>query len=123
MEMILIFYVAFIVLLIASQWKLYAKAGEPGWACIIPIYNLIVLVRIIGKPSWWVLLMLIPFVNIIFAIWACNLLAKSFGKDTGFTLGMLFLPFVFYPVLAFGGAQYQGPQSSEARRQQQLNSI
>lgn len=123
MEMILIIYVAFIVLLIASQWKLYVKAGEPGWACIIPIYNLIVLVRIIGKPSWWVLLMLIPFVNIIFAIWACNLLAKSFGKDTGFTLGMLFLPFVFYPVLAFGGAEYQGPQSSEARRQQQLDSM
>ncbi|HYE55337.1 MAG TPA: DUF5684 domain-containing protein [Chitinophagaceae bacterium] len=123
MEIVLILYIALIVLMIASQWKLYVKAGEPGWAAIIPIYNMIVLLKIIGKPTWWIVLMLIPVVNLIFAIWAVNLLAKSFGKDSGFTLGMIFLPFIFYPVLAFGDAQYLGPQSSEALRNRDMNSL
>ena len=123
---LVIFYVicfAFVILLFASQWKLYQKAGKPGWAAIIPIYNIIVLVEIIGKPPIWILWMLLPFVSIIFSIWSTNLLAKSFGKDEGYTVGMIFLPFIFYPVLAFGNAQYLGPQSAEARRNRDMDSM
>lgn len=98
-----------IVLLLVSEWKIYAKAGKPGWACLIPIYNVIVLLEIVGKPWWWLLLMIIPFVNIVFAIWMINLLSKSFGHGTGFTLGLLFLSIIFYPILGFGGSKYIGP--------------
>lgn len=102
-------YLAIIVLMIVGNWKIYEKAGQPGWAAIIPIYNLIVLLKIVGKPMWWIIMMIIPGVNLIFAIWAMNMLSKSFGKDEGFTVGMIFLPFIFYPILGFGDARYLGP--------------
>lgn len=104
-----IIYLAIIVLLIVSLWKIYTKASKPGWACIIPIYNILVELEIIGKPWWWILLLLIPGVNLVFAIWMTNLLSKSFGKSEGFTIGLLFLPFIFYPILGLGDATYQGP--------------
>lgn len=97
------------VLMIIANWKIYTKAGKPGWACIIPIYNIIVLLEIVGKPWWWLLLMLIPFVNLVLAIWMLNLLSKSFGHGTGFTLGLLFLSVIFYPILGFGSSKYIGP--------------
>ena len=97
------------IFLIAAQWKIYTKAGQPGWACIIPIYNFYILLKIVGKPWWWLLLMLIPFVNLIYAIWTVNMLSKSFGKDEGFTVGLLLLGIIFYPILGFGSAKYQGP--------------
>jgi len=96
-----IFVIGIVLLMIISQWKIYEKAGKPGWASIIPIYSIIVLLEIIKKPGIWLLWLLIPGVNIIFAIWAINLLSKSFGKSEGFTLGLLFLPYIFYPILAF----------------------
>jgi hypothetical protein len=102
------------VIMIISHWKIYEKAGKPGWAAIIPIYNIIVLLEIIGKPVWWILLLLIPCVNIVFAIWMTNLLSKSFGQSEGFTVGLLLLGVVFYPVLAFGNYQYLGPSAKEA---------
>jgi hypothetical protein len=83
------------------MWKLYTKANKPGWAVLIPIYSTLVLLEIIRKPWWWLLLMLIPIVNIIYTIWAINLFVKSFGKDEGYTVGVLLLPVVFYPLLAF----------------------
>lgn len=91
----------FILLIIASMWKLYSKANKPGWAVLIPIYSTLVLLEIIRKPWWWLLLMMIPFFGIIWAIWATNLFVKSFGKDEGYTIGVLLLPYVFYPILAF----------------------
>lgn len=97
------------ILMIISMWKIYVKAGKPGWASIVPIYQILVLLEIIGKPWWWLILYLIPFVNIIFLIWTYNLLSKSFGNGVGFTLGLLFLSVIFFPVLAFGGAKYEGP--------------
>jgi hypothetical protein len=106
---IIIIYVAVIALLLASNWAIFTKAGKPGWASIIPIYGIIVLLEIIGKPWWWFLLMLIPFVNIIFLIWSINLLSKSFGKSEGFTVGLILLSIVFLPILAFGDAGYKGP--------------
>ncbi len=109
---LLIIYFAVIVLLIASMWGIFAKAGKPGWASLIPIYNLIVLLEIVGKPWWWLLLMMIPLVNIILFVWTYNLLSKSFGKSEGFTVGLILLSIIFLPILAFGDATYQGPAGS-----------
>ncbi len=103
-----IFWVV-MILVIVALWKIFEKAGKPGWAAIIPIYNIIVLLEIVGKPLWWIILFLIPFVNIIFGIWVTNLLSKSFGKNEGFTVGLILLPFIFYPILGFGSAKYEGP--------------
>jgi hypothetical protein len=105
---LIIIYVAVLGLVLASMWTIFAKAGKPGWAALIPIYNLIVLLEIVGKPWWWLLLMLIPLVNVVFAVWTYNLLSKSFGKSEGFTVGLILLSIIFLPILAFGDAQYQG---------------
>jgi len=99
---------AIIVLIVASLWKIFAKAGEPGWAAIIPIYNAIVLLKIVGRPLWWLLLMLIPFVGLIFAFIVVFDLARAFGKGGLFALGLIVLGPIFYPVLALGDAKYQG---------------
>lgn len=109
MGTIIIIYVAVFALMIVSMWKIFTKAGKPGWACIIPIYNIIVLLEIVGKPWWWLLLMLIPFVGIVLGIWMLNLLSKSFGHGVGFTIGLLFLSFVFLPILGLGESKYLGP--------------
>src|SRR5438105_14629334 len=100
-------YFAVIVLLIAAIWKVFSKAGQPGWAAIIPIYNIYVMCKVAGRPGWWLLLMLIPLVNVIIAIILNVDIAKHFGKGIGFAIGMRLLPFIFWPILGFGGAQYQ----------------
>ena len=97
----------FIVFMIVAWWKIFSKAGQPGWAAIIPIYNCIVWCKIVGRPAWWVLLLLICFP--IFLIILSIDLAKSFGKGAGFGLGIAFLGIIFLPILGFGSAQYQGP--------------
>ena len=102
----LVVWAVLLVLVIAGMWKVFVKAGEPGWAAIIPIYNFLVLLKIAGKPMWWFLLMLIPFVNLIIAIMVMVSLARNFGKGTGFALGLIFLPPIFYPILGFGDARY-----------------
>jgi hypothetical protein len=96
------------VLVIAGMWKVFTKAGKPGWAAIIPIYNTIVLLQIAGKPVWWFLLFFIPIVNIVIAVMVMIAIAKAFGKGTGFALGLLFLSPIFIPMLGFGSAQYTG---------------
>ncbi len=113
---VIIIYLAIIVLEIAALWKVFVKAGKPGWAVIIPVYNLIVLLEIVGKPLWWIILFIIPFVNYIFLIWTINLVSKSFGKDVGFTLGLIFLAPIFWPILGFGSAEYKGPAAKEAQQ-------
>ena len=112
MIIVVALYLAFIVFLVVSLWKINTKAGKPGWAIFIPIYSTIVTLEIIGKPIWWLFLFLIPIVNIVFLIWMTNLLSKSFGKSEGFTIGLLFLPFIFYPILGLGSATYTGPAGS-----------
>lgn len=99
--------IIFVIPMIIGMWKTYQKAGRHGWECIIPIYNNMVLAEIGGKPNWWGLLCLIPYVNIIFYIWIVNLTAKKFGKNVGFTVGLVFLPFIFWPILGFGNAEYE----------------
>ena len=96
------------LLMIVAMWKVFTKAGQPGWASIIPIYNLYIWCKIVGRPWWWILLMLIPFVNFIVGIILCIDLAKSFGKGAGFGIGLALLGVIFFPILGFGSAQYQG---------------
>jgi len=109
-EIILIFIVLLIFLLpIIAMWKLFEKANKPGWAVIIPIYNIIVFMEIIGKPWWWLFLWLIPYLNIIWIIWSWNLMVKSFGKSEGFTIGVILLGMIFIPILGFGDSEYIGP--------------
>jgi hypothetical protein len=100
------------LLMLIANWKVFTKAGKPGWASIVPIYNTMIMLEIVGKPWWWIFLLLIPGVNLIFAIWLLNLLSKSFGQNEGFTIGLLFLPMIFWPVLGFGSSQYQGPAAA-----------
>jgi hypothetical protein len=97
------------LLLIVAMWKVFTKAGQPGWASIIPIYNLYIWCKIVGRPAWWIILMFIPFVNFIICIILCIDLAKSFGKGVGFGIGLALLGIIFFPILGFGSAQYQGP--------------
>jgi Family of unknown function (DUF5684) len=103
---------AFVILMIAALWKVFTKAGQPGWAAIVPILNTYFLCKIAGRPGWWVILMFIPFLNLIIWIILCIDVAKSFGKGAGFGIGLLLLPFVFFLILGFGSAQYQGPSAS-----------
>lgn len=107
----MVIYLALLALLIASMWKIFVKAGKPGWACLIPIYNIIVLFEICGKPIWWIVLLLVPIVNIVVMILLALALAKSFGKEPIFGVGLILLGIVFYPILAFGDAKYVGPQT------------
>lgn len=110
-----ILYLIVLVLIWGGLWKIFVKAGKPGWAAIVPIYNLIILIEIVGKPTIWVLWLLIPCVNIYFGIWLTNLLSKSFGKTEGYTAGLIILPIVFYPLLGFGPDRYLGPSAAEAQ--------
>jgi len=110
----IVIYLAIVVFIIASIWKVFEKAGQPGWAAIIPIYNIYIMTKIGGKPGWWVLMCLIPFVNLVFLIWLYNMISKSFGKDEGFTAGLVILGFIFWPILGFGSAKYLGPYGDPA---------
>lgn len=101
-------YFIILVVMVAGLWKVFDKAGKPGWAAIIPIYNIIILLDIVGKPTWWIILMLIPFVNFIIAIILCHQLSLSFGQGMGMTILLIILPFVALPVLGFGSAKYSG---------------
>ena len=109
---VLIVELLILLLVIVAMWKVFTKAGHPGWAAIIPIYNMYVWCKIVGRPGWWVILMLIPLVNIIVGIIVCIDMAKSFGKGAGFGIGLALLGIIFLPILGFGSAQYQGPLAS-----------
>jgi hypothetical protein len=98
---------AIVFLQLAGMWLTFTKAGQPGWAAIIPIFNLFILMRVAGRPGWWVLLAIIPIVNIITMIVVSIGVSKNFGKGAGFGLGLALLGFIFYPILGFGDAQYQ----------------
>ena len=103
------------VLMLATMWRVYEKAGKPGWAAIVPIYNMVVLLEIVGRPPLWILLFFIPFVNFVLAIMVTMDLAKSFGKSSSFGLLLVFLPFIGYPILAFDKTvNYVGPAAATA---------
>ena len=104
------FVIAYIVvglLLIAAYWQVLAKAGYPGWGAIIPIYNAYLLIKVAGKPGWWLVLLFIPVVNIVIDLLVSLGVARNFGKSDGFGIGIFFLAFIFLPIIAFGSAEYQ----------------
>lgn len=111
---LIILYAVLLLVTIAGWWKIFEKAGKPGWAAIIPFYNYIVACEIVGKPIWWFLLMICPCINFIFIIWVANLISKSFGKSEGFTVGLVILNPIFACILGFGDAVYLGPSAKEA---------
>jgi len=103
----LILTLALTVVVFAGFWKVFEKAGEPGWAAIIPIYNLYVLIRVSGNAWWWLILLFIPVINLLATIKISIDVAGKFGKGILFGLGLTFLSFVFYPLLGFGNYRYQ----------------
>jgi Family of unknown function (DUF5684) len=109
---IIIFAIMVTVIEIVGAWFMFQKAGEPGWAAIIPIYNYLIAIKIAGKQWWYILLILIPVVNLVIYIIILNGLAKNFGKGTGFTVGLFFFRFIFIPILGFGNAVYSGDKSN-----------
>lgn len=106
-----IIYLAVLVAMIAAMWKIFTKANEPGWAAIIPIYNTVVMLKICGKPIWWLVLFLIPLVNVVAGILVAISLAKSFGKTAGYGIGFIIpvVNIVLICMLGFGDAKYMGP--------------
>lgn len=107
MMLILFAEVVLGILTIVGMWKVFSKAGKPGWAAIVPIYNLVVMLEIAGKPIWWIILFLIPCVNLIMAILTFMGVAKNFGKGEAYGIGLAFLPFIFFPLLGFSDARYR----------------
>jgi hypothetical protein len=92
---------------LAGVGAIFAKAGKPGWAVVVPVYNLLLLLKIAGRPQWWLALLLIPFVNLFAFLFVSIDVAHNFGKRTAYGLGLSFLGFVFYPLLGFGPARYR----------------
>ncbi len=109
MAIMMVVWVGIMLVCIAGMWKMFTKAGQPGWGAIVPIYNAYLLCKIAGRPGWWILLFLIPIVSLIVAIILMLDLAKSFGKGTAFAIGLILLSPIFMCILGFGSAQYQGP--------------
>jgi len=112
----LFFALVWTVAIIAGLWKMFEKAGEPGWAAIVPFYNIYVMLKVAGRPAWWLILFFVPFVSIIFAIIVALDLAKVFGQSAvfGFVLNFLLMG-LGYIILGFGSAQYQRPAAMAAR--------
>lgn len=108
----LLVQLAIVVLIFAGFWKVFTKAGQPGWFAIIPIFNLYILLKIVGRPWWWLILFIIPLVGFIITAIVSMDVAKSFGKGIGFAVGLFLLSFIFYPILGFGKAEYQGPAAA-----------
>jgi len=101
-----------LIVAIAGMWKTFDKAGQPGWAAIIPIYNIYVLLQITDNPVWYLILFLVPLVNIIISIKVLVDLSKAFGQGIGFALGLVFLSFIFWPLLGFGDYQFRGSRGA-----------
>ena len=104
---LVVIYVAVAVLMIAALWKVFTKSGQQGWPAIIPILNTLVILKVVHRPIWWIVLLLIPCVNIV--VWIILLidLAKAFGKGGGFAVGLILLGPIFMLILGFGSAEYQ----------------
>ena len=106
-------WLAVIVIVIAGGWKVFAKAGEPGWAIIIPFFNIYTMLKIVGRPAWWLVLYLIPIVNIVIALIVAIDMAKSFGQSAAFGIVLLFLlAGIGFLILGFGSAKYLGPAAA-----------
>jgi hypothetical protein len=102
------------VISLVALWKIFIKAGKPGWAALVPIYNYYVLLEIAGDPWWWLLGLMLPVVNFIVRLFLGLDLARAFGKGAKFGLGLIFLNRIFVPILGFGDAKYVPSLSGSA---------
>ena len=105
---LIILWIVMTIVLIVANWKIFTKAGKPGWAILIPIYNIIVMMQIIKKPLWWVIILFVPIVDIVFVILIVYNLVIKFGQPGWHVILALFLGIIYYPYLAFSKAEYQG---------------
>ena len=112
---LLIFYLILVAILIAAYWKIFTKAGQAGWKAIIPIYSAVILCRIVGLSGWYVLILLVPFVNIVFAIYLCYRLSVAFGHGVGMTI-LMFIFGIGALILGYGSSKYLGPDGKPAGR-------
>ena len=107
-----IFYLVVAVVALVAIWKVFSKAGQPGWAAIIPFYNIYTLCKVAGRPGWWLILFLIPFVNIIVSLVVAIDVAKGFGKSPAFgVIGLWLFSIIGFLMLAFGSSKYVGAPS------------
>ncbi len=113
-SVIWIIYVLVWLIVILAFWRIFTKAGEAGWKSIIPIWNTLVLLKIVGRPWWWIILLFIPIVNIVVWIIVALNLSKSYGRGTGFGVGLIILPFIFGLILGYGDDAYRGPAGAGA---------
>ena len=110
----ILFFVVILVFYLVCIWKIFVKAGQPGWAALIPIYNLYIMLKIINKPAWWLVVIFAGFIPVVGSLivlaWGIILaleIGRKFGKSNGFSIIALWLfSFVGYPILAFGSAKY-----------------
>lgn len=102
-----IIYLGVVIALIAGMWKAFVKTGAPGWGCLVPFYNIYLMTKMADKPAWWIVLALIPLINIIVIIIMSIEVAKGFGKSDGFGVGLGLFSFIFWPILGFGDATWQ----------------
>ncbi len=98
----IVIVLAFFLIVAIGLWKVFEKAGQPGWTAIIPFVNYFFLAMAAGRPAWWGILMFVPIVNIIVWFIVAIDLAKRFGRGTGFGIGIALLPIIFIPILGFG---------------------
>jgi len=103
----IIIWLAIVAVSIGGMWMTFQKAGQPGWAAIVPIYNIFVMTRVARKPGWWTLLFFVPLVNFVIIIIVSIEVAKNFGRGSGFGVGLAFLAPIFYGILGYGDAEYQ----------------
>ena len=109
-----IVYLVMLAAIIAGLWKVFEKAGEEGWKSLVPFYNMWVWIHMVGRPTWFFILIFIPFANLYAYCALINDISKGFGKGVGFTFGIIFLPFVFLPMLGFGEAKWSKPGTAAA---------
>lgn len=123
--LIWLLFLAIYIIAVIGLWKMYTKAGKPGWAAIIPLYNWWVWIKIIGRPTWWfwamiaaLLLSWIPLIGwlltvLVAILWllGCLDMARCFGKGVGHGLLLWLFPFILAPILGFGSARYVGTRS------------
>ena len=99
---------AIAIFMITAMWRVFTKAGQPGWGCLIPFYNVYLMLKIAGKPGWWLVFFFIPVINLVVQIVMTIDIARNFGRGGWFAAGLIFLPIIFYPILAFGESLYTG---------------
>lgn len=97
------------IVVLVGLWKVFEKAGKPGWGAIVPLYNYYCLFELSFGTGWLFLLLFVPCVNVVMIIIMFIKLATAFDKGVAFGIGMVFLPYIFIPMLGFGDAQYVGP--------------